>query len=766
MADPLSIIGAISSIVQLSQLVVGYIKAAKGAESDRQSLLAQVNATATLCQTLMDSAEIDAKPWMKTLQSISEEDVGPLISFRRTLEYLKTKLAPANRQAKDPVQSFKSSLKWPFETNSLREVLADIEKQKSLLALALANDNLKLSAAILKTSQDAAQTLSAMRTTQRMEGDVSRGISQGVRAIQIHQEAEDRESHEKDEFARKQYVISQLTNIDFEASHADISSRRVKNTGQWILKSLEYTEWRGKDSSTALWCPGLPGSGKTVLASVIIDSLRQLRDTDTGVAGIYCSYRTPDTTNALIGSVLRQLLKPSGPIPKNIEGAFKDSASVLATMKDVSTHYQRLYLVIDALDECANVVDFLKQLSRVFEMISVDCPDTKIHLLFTGRHNVSQMMKRYFGRHSLLEITSREEDVRRYLQQNFDDHDQLAEWIACDNEFETLIVDSILARLSGMFLLARLYMDILAHIPTKRGVRKVLTKLPKGYDDTYAEAWNRILAQRPQQAELGKRVLSWIVNATRPLRTQELQYALAVEEGDEELDREGLLDVEKLSSFCAGLVIVNEQSNLVTLVHPTTQEYFSNHKGDLFSRANEEIAAVCVTYLLMKPVSDGGVLTDPEAFRQRWIENPLLGYAAVNWGVHVRESKSELSTKISLSLLRSDQARLAASQALILNTVGTKDWGTEWPVLDLEFYDLARTVESQNKLYHVSLGPLHLASLFGLLDSLTTLLQQGHEVDEVDAMSSSPIHWALIEKQHRMLEYLLEQGSNPNAERQ
>ena len=59
-----------------------------------------------------------------------------------------------------------------------------------------------------------------------------------------------------------------------------------------------------------------------------------------------------------------------------------------------------------------------------------------------------------------------------------------------------------------MFLLERLYIDLLAHIPTKRGVRKALLSLPDGIDNTYLEAWNRMNAQRAEEADLGRRVPS------------------------------------------------------------------------------------------------------------------------------------------------------------------------------------------------------------------------------------------------------------------
>ena len=763
MADPLSIIGAISSVVQISQVVVSYIKAAKGANSERQSLLVQINTTTALCQTLIDSAEIDSSHWLNTLQSISQEEIGPLDNFKKTLKYLQRKLAPAEKTHNGRLESLGMSLKWPFEQTRLRDILTEIERQKSLFNLALTNDNVKLSAAILKTSKDIAETVHAVRSAQVIHKDETYEIAQGVKRIQSYQEGRVRVARDKEDIKKKQDILSGLTTIDFEASHVDISSRRAKDTGQWIVTSPEYVNWRDKDRPTILWCPGLPGAGKTVLASLIIDSLRQSKSVRPGVAGVYCSYQQSTTTKDLMGSILKQLLVPIDMLPETVQHAAKDLNSVMIALREIVSQYLDAFLVVDALDECSDAADLLKHLGQLLDVFSTDLRQTNLRILIMGRHSVSGLMERTFSAHERLEIKAKDEDVRKYLQQSLRDHGALSEWTVCDKDFEALIVDSILVRLSGMFLLARLYMDILIHIPTKRGVRRALSTLPTDIDNTYNQAWSRVLAQRPHQAELGKRVLLWVVNAIRPLRKQELEHALAVEEGDEELDFESLLDAGSLSSFCAGLVVINDQSNLVSLVHPTTQEYFEKHKEDLFPSANEEIATVCITYLCMRTFSDQGALATSEAFHQRWSLNPLLGYAAVNWGLHVRSSKSQQATELSLSLLRREKARLAATQALVLNTIGTRDMGTEWPGSHkfvpndmLEFDRFGSTF---------FLDSIHLASYFGLVDSVKVLLQEGCEVDTLDGLNGTSIHWTLIEAQQQMLDYLLDHGANPNREK-
>jgi hypothetical protein len=49
---------------------------------------------------------------------------------------------------------------------------------------------------------------------------------------------------------------------------------------------------------------------------------------------------------------------------------------------------------------------------------------------------------------------------------------------------------------------------------------------------------------------------------------------LAVEPGEAELDPENKPEVDDIVSVCAGLVVVDQESDVIRLVHYTKQEYF------------------------------------------------------------------------------------------------------------------------------------------------------------------------------------------------
>ena len=109
-----------------------------------------------------------------------------------------------------------------------------------------------------------------------------------------------------------------------------------------------------------------------------------------------------------------------------------------------------------------------------------------------------------------------------------------------------------------------------------------------GLDKAYDETVNRIENREQGIRELAKRTLFWIVYAKRPLTTKELRHALAIEPGTCRLDKTNLCPAKDLVSSCAGLVTVD--SNIIRLVHYTTQEYFQRRSLKIFENHRHKLS--------------------------------------------------------------------------------------------------------------------------------------------------------------------------------
>jgi hypothetical protein len=267
-----------------------------------------------------------------------------------------------------------------------------------------------------------------------------------------------------------------------------------------------------------------------------------------------------------------------------------------------------------------------------------------------------------------------------------------------------------------------------------------LEKLPKGtdaLDQAYEEAMLRIQSQESGFHELAKRVLSWITCARRPLTTLELQHALAVETGDSELGDDNLQEIDEVISVCAGLVTIDEESDVVRLVHYTTQEYFERTQTSWFPDIQKDIAMTCITYLSFDAFETGFCATNEE-FEARLRLNPLYDFAAQNWGYHARIASTQVERSV-LALLESEAKVSASSQAMMAS----------------EKYRYGKYSQEVPK----NVTGVHLAAYFGLEEITSTLLKKGYQSDCKDKYGRTPLSWAARSGHEAVVKLLLEKGA-------
>jgi hypothetical protein len=157
-------------------------------------------------------------------------------------------------------------------------------------------------------------------------------------------------------------------------------------------------------------------------------------------------------------------------------------------------------------------------------------------------------------------------------------------------------------------LLATLLINQLSSQATKKGLRKALHTLPDSLDFVYKDALQRISSQKSEDAKLANLVLMWLVFSYRPMSHRELQHALAVphiQTGETYLDEELLISTDEISGICAGLVMVDEETDIIRLSHYSAQEYLERVRDQRFPEAQVEITQSCLLYLSLEPFASG-----------------------------------------------------------------------------------------------------------------------------------------------------------------
>ncbi|KAL8635529.1 MAG: hypothetical protein Q9228_006988 [Teloschistes exilis] len=357
----------------------------------------------------------------------------------------------------------------------------------------------------------------------------------------------------------------------------------------------------------------------------------------------------------LTASLLRQILQERPSSVTEIESLYKKHVQkktrpTLSELQDalvtLSNQIPRVFILIDAVDECTIPGVRSAFLRQVIALQS----QRKISRFVTSRF-LPEITSLSQSRLSI-EVRATEGDVKRYLENH------MAESPKCIQRN-----DELQRAVDGMFLLAQLHLGSLSGKTTTKAVKLALQKLLEGLDvldAAYKDALGRIEEQKPAMHQLAKNVLHWIVYAARQMTVSELQEALAVEEGTSKLDEENKPELDDMVSVCVGLVTVDEDSNVIRLVHHTTQEFLENlpafkvfdHYVDANDIDRNTIDAVQVLVLDFieeerQIIIGYSVYYDNQNpwLREMYEPYPLTGFQAIHWPVWIG------SEKIGLALL-------------------------------------------------------------------------------------------------------------------
>ena len=178
-------------------------------------------------------------------------------------------------------------------------------------------------------------------------------------------------------------VIRELTKIAEKAmmwlspvnpawKHQAFRQDRCPDTGLWLFDLPEMTDWLD-NPGRALWIYGIPGAGKTMLSTLVVDEvLRPIRCESIGTAYFYVRHDDKDSHKLanVIGSLISQLASQNSEALAGMMDLYTEHTTnqgPLSTLPDddqlteklieLSTHFKETYIMVDGLDECGSIFD-------------------------------------------------------------------------------------------------------------------------------------------------------------------------------------------------------------------------------------------------------------------------------------------------------------------------------------------------------------------------------------------------------------------------
>jgi len=224
--------------------------------------------------------------------------------------------------------------------------------------------------------------------------------------------------------AKRRKIKSWLCPLEPWQKQANVYADHHEGTGQWYLDSEEFKQWL-EGTPEVLWCHGDPGSGKTVMASIVVNHLRQKfsKNYGVGVAAIYCEYKRQElmTPVNLLASMWDQLVLDQ-PLGEEIEHLYDSHAKfrTMATRDEVYSLVRReirtlsaVYIIVDALDELDDDLNhreaFVEDLESLLKWSETE-EMSKVHLFVTSRLSHCPL-----ARSAVVRFTARLSDMKAFV---------------------------------------------------------------------------------------------------------------------------------------------------------------------------------------------------------------------------------------------------------------------------------------------------------------------------------------------------------------
>lgn len=184
-------------------------------------------------------------------------------------------------------------------------------------------------------------------------------------------------------------IIRRLTPIDFRDKRNGILSRRVEGTGMWLFESAHFQDWMQSKNGT-LYCQGIPGAGKTMLASIVADYLiTEYSDENFIVLSSYYDYKdnANQCTDKMVAALLRQAIEMSQTVNeaiKKLHELLVNGSKILikflfGVLVSILKGFPRIFIVLDALDECSDLRS-RKHYLHWLEALRKECTDVRLFL--------------------------------------------------------------------------------------------------------------------------------------------------------------------------------------------------------------------------------------------------------------------------------------------------------------------------------------------------------------------------------------------------
>ncbi|KAI9672118.1 MAG: hypothetical protein M1831_001931 [Alyxoria varia] len=451
------------------------------------------------------------------------------------------------------------------------------------------------------------------------------------------------------------------------------SSKRLAGICPWLLDNDKYEQWKTTPSST-LWLNGSPGTGKTAATTAVIDDLLDSASM-TGPNGphavAYFFFDPQKSENLCTSDMLlawvEQLYQGYNLVSKVEDLGADTSWQVLWNeLRFLIPQCSSVSLIVDGLEECIDVESAAQRIRNLGELIDSSVHDVRVLVSSRRYPGVADSFFWWLPPESMVTMVTlpplqSRRDVRKepclartspqavnilqYVTSRLEREPLLNKLYKYQKEKETL-ERAVYFGSSGMFLWAKLALDVSAECADIPSVRHRLCRSIPALDDFYDQILGKVKAEHIHDVRI---LLQWIVVADTafPLGLHTLGEILAIDfSGPKPVYdyARRLPDPVKILDFLGDVVTVSpnemkpDDSVLcrVNPLHSSLGDYLLSNRiqdgpssrfGFTTGEAHTTIAAMCLAYLEQFEGTDN--------LQTRETPNTmLLDFIKITWAQH------------------------------------------------------------------------------------------------------------------------------------
>ena len=279
----------------------------------------------------------------------------------------------------------------------------------------------------------------------------------------------------------------------------------------------------------------------------------------------------------------------------------------LEVLKSMLCTHSRVYIVVDALDECTDQEELFALLNSIRDW-NLEC----LSILVTSRDepDIRECVHPAPEQEINLRNAAIENDVRLFIVETLRKDKRLQDWSDIFPEIEGALTSGA----HGMFRWVDCQLQTLRGCPSRAEVRKALKSLPETLDKTYERMLRNV---HPNLRDYAVRLLQWLCIADGPVYLDDIMEAFATSIGEEPyFDPDArFVSSDKVHALCPGLIIRYTEDcwrDPVQIAHYSVKEYLVSNRLPIAPNplckfrvqlplANLAMAKTCLVYAIFAP---------------------------------------------------------------------------------------------------------------------------------------------------------------------